>query len=44
MKNLKPEEKNIMKNIIIPFRLEIETIAIKDRILSDTKNIFEHEK
>ena len=41
MKNLKPEEDTIIKNIRILFRLEKETKAIKDRILRDIKNLSE---
>ena len=33
-----------IKDIINLFRLEKETKAIKDRILRDIKNIFEHEE
>ena len=32
MKNIRPEEENIIKNIRILFRLEKETKGIKDRI------------
>ena len=51
MKNPRPEEEKItkdirnlfrMKDIRKFFRLEKETRAIKDRILGDIKNIFEH--
>ena len=53
MKNPRPEEEKItkdirnlfrMKDIRKFFRLEKETRAIKDRILGDIKNIFEHEE
>ena len=44
MKNLKPEEKNIIKDVRNLFRWEKETKAIKDRLLKDIKNIFEHEE
>ena len=62
MKNLKPEEENIIKDIRslfslkkelnhtamkdtkYLFRLEKETKGIKDRILRDIKNLFEHEE
>ena len=40
MKNLRPEEENIIKNIRNLFRLEKETKGIKDKILID-KNLFE---
>ena len=40
MKNLSPEEENIIKNTRNLFRLEKETKGIKDRILRDIKNIF----
>ena len=42
MKNLRPEEENIIKNIRNLFRLEKETKAINDRILRDIKNHFEY--
>ena len=38
------KEENIIKGIRNPFRLEKETKAIKDRILRDIKNLFEHEE
>ena len=41
MKNLRPEEENIIKNIGNLFRLEKETKGIKDKILTDLKNLFE---
>ena len=40
----RPEEENIIKNIINYFKLEKETNAIKDRILRNIKNLFEHEE
>ena len=43
MKNLRPEDENIIKDIRNLFRLEKETKAIKDRILRDIKNLLEHE-
>ena len=57
MKNPRPEEENIIKDIRNLFRLKneihytaikcktrIKTKAIKDRILSDIKNLLEHEE
>ena len=44
IKNLRPEEENIVKDIRNLFRLESETKGIKDRILRDFKNHFEHEE
>ena len=41
MKNLRPEEENIIRNIKNLFRLEKETKGIKDKILKDIKNLFE---
>ena len=41
MKNLRPEEENIIKKIRNLFRLEKETKGIKDKILKDIKNLFE---
>ena len=41
MKNLRPEEENIIKNIRNLFRLEKETKGIKDKILIDITNLFE---
>ena len=41
MKNLRPEEENITKNIRNLFRLEKETKGIKHKILRDIKNLFE---
>ena len=43
MESLSLEEKNIIKDIR-KLRQEKETKAIKDRILRDIKNLFEHEK
>ena len=43
MESLSLEEENIIKDIRNIFRLEKETKAIKDRILVDIKNLFEHE-
>ena len=43
MKNLRPEDENIIKDKRNLFRLEKETKAIKDRILRDIKNLLEHE-
>ena len=43
MKNLRFEENKIIKGIINLFRIEKEIKVIKDRILGDIKNIFEHE-
>ena len=34
----------LTKDIRNPFRLEKETKAIKDRIVGDIKNLFEHEE
>ena len=44
MKNPRPEEEKIIKDVRNLFRREKETEAIKDRILRDIKNRFEHEK
>ena len=41
MKNLRPEEENIIKNIRNLFRLDEETKGIKDEILRDIKNLFD---
>ena len=43
MENPRPEEENITKDIRNVFRREKETKAIKDRILRNIKNLFEHE-
>ena len=42
MESLSLEEEKIIKNIRNLFRLKKETEAIKDRILTYTKNLFEH--
>ena len=44
MKNPRPEEKTIVKDIRNLFRLEKETKVVKDRILRDAKNLFELEE
>ena len=44
MKNPRPEDEKIIKDVRNLFRREKETEAIKDRILRDIKNRFEHEK
>ena len=44
MESLSLEEENIIKGIGNIFRQEKETKAIKDRILSDKKNLFKHEE
>ena len=41
MKNLRPEEENLIKNITNLFRLEKDTKGIKDKILRDIKNLSE---
>ena len=41
MKNLRPEEENIIKNTRNLFTLENETKGIKDEILRDIKNLSE---
>ena len=41
MKNLRPEEKYIIKNIRNLFRLEKEIKEIKDKIFIDIKDFFE---
>ena len=41
MKNLRPEEENLIKNITNLFRLEKDTKGIKDKILRDFKNLSE---
>ena len=41
MKNLRPEEKKVIKNIRNIFRLEKGTKEIKDKVLIDIKNLFE---
>ena len=42
MENLRLAEENITKVIRNLFRVEKGTEAIKDRILRDSKNLFEH--
>ena len=45
MESLSLEEENIIKDIRRSlFKLEKETKAVKDRILRDIKNLFEHEE
>ena len=44
MESLSFDEENMIKNIRNLFRLERETKEIKDRILKDIKNHFEHEE
>ena len=44
MESFSFEEENIIKDLRNFFRLEKETKAIKSRILSDIKNISEHEE
>ena len=44
MKNRRPEEENMIKDIRNLIRLEKENEAIKDRILRNIKNLFEHEE
>ena len=44
MKNLGPEEENVIKDVRTLFRLEKQTKSIKDRILRDIKNRFVHEE
>ena len=41
-KTSRPEEENIIKDIRNLFRVETETKAIKDRLLGDINNLFEH--
>ena len=41
MKNLRPEEENLIKNTTNLFRLEKDTKGIKDKILRDIKNLSE---
>ena len=43
IKNLRPEEENIIKDIKNLFRLKKEFKSIKDRMLRDIKNLFQHE-
>ena len=42
IKNLMPEEENIIKNTKYIFRLEKETKGIEDRKLIDIKDVFEN--
>ena len=42
--NPRPEKEKIIKVIRNPFRLKKETKAIKDKILRDIRNLFEHEE
>ena len=44
MESLSLKEENINKGIINLFRLKKGTKAIKDRMLRDIKNCFEHEE
>ena len=44
MKNSRAEEEKIIKGMRNLFRLKKEIKGIKDRILRDIKNLFEHEK
>ena len=44
MKNRRPEEENMIKDIRNLIRLEKENEAIKDTILRNIKNLFEHEE
>ena len=44
MKNRRPEEENMIKDIRNLIRLENENEATKDRILGYIKNLFEHEE
>ena len=44
MEVLSPTEENINTDIRNLFRLEKETKTIKDRILRDIKNFFEHQE
>ena len=44
MKNPRPEEENIIKDIRNLFRLEKKVKVIKDRILRDIQNFFEQEE
>ena len=41
-KTSRPEEENVIKDIRNLFRVETETKAIKDRLLGDINNLFEH--
>ena len=44
MENARLEEENAIKDIRNLLRLKRETKAIKDRMLRDIKNLFEHEE
>ena len=44
METFSLEEENIIEGIRNFFRQEKKTKVIKDRILRDTKNLFEHEE
>ena len=44
MKNPRPEEEKIMKNIRNLFSLKKEIKVIKDMVLRNIKNLFEYEK
>ena len=44
MENPRPEEEQMIKDIINFFKLKKETKAMKDRILRDIKNLLEHEE
>ena len=44
MESLSLEEENIVKDIRNLFRLEKKTKAIKNRMLRDIENLFEHEE
>ena len=44
MESLSLEEENIIKDVRNPFRLEKEIKTIKERILRDIKNLFEHKE
>ena len=44
MENPRPEEEQMIKDIINLFKLKKETKAMKDRILRDIKNLLEHEE
>ena len=44
MENLRPEKENIIKDVRNLLRLQKGTKAIKDRILPDINNLFEHKE
>ena len=44
MENFRSEDGNLIKDIINLIRLKKETKEIKDRILRDIKNFFEHDE